>query len=318
MRRSRSLLSAWPILIVLSITFLWREALANPAVENIAGRYAPVFLTEAKRYNIPLAVDFDGDWKANNNNTNYDAFLNKFPTFVQNPYASGFSITPTVYYETIETKTHIFLTYYLFFPHDAGDYHTFESGNPRGGHNNDSTSMMVVASKDGNEVRVITQDSGIMASFPKSETRQYHGRPVLVLSSGNHTLRAMRSWGDRLPEELTEDRRKIFLYTHGEDGHKYQLVNIHVSLWPQRANKDLFDKFVRGIGVQLTGKNAPWAPWARSFSDPVVSKQDRGLAESFFDPFRVLVSGACHTIPKDQCSGEYVVNPYSQELGEKK
>lgn len=310
MRKMSNFFSGWLILIVLNIITLGSDAMAKPAVESVAGKYAPVFLTEAKRYNIPLAVDFDGDWKTSNNNVNYDAFLGKFPTFVQNPYASGFPIKPTVYYETIETKTHIFLTYYLFFPHDAGDYHIFEPGDPRGGHNNDSTSMMVVVSKDGKEMRVITQDSGIMASFPKNETRQYLGHPMLVLSSGNHTLRTMRSWGDKLPEELTEDRRKIFLYSHGEDGNKYQLVNIHDSLWQQRTNKDLFDKFVRGIGVQLTGKNAPWAPWARSFSDPMVSKQDRGLAESFFDPFKVLLSGACHAIPKDQCSGEYVVNPY--------
>lgn len=279
-------------------------------LEAFARKYAPILLTEGKRYNIPTRADADGDWDASNNASNYDKFLAGAREFIQKPYEKDAPYFPTLYYEAIVTSTHLFITYYLFFPHDAGDYHTFEPGDPRGGHNNDATSLMVVVPRSEKPFRVITQDHGRITSMSQTEIRLHGDRPVLEISSGNHALRGLKN-GEKIREEEPEARRQIFLYAHGEKGQEYKLLRVHETLWLQRKNGDLFGGFDGETGVQFKGDHGPWAPWARPFTDSVPGTIGFALgwrlAESFFDPANVLcLSG-------EECSKGYLKNPYTQD-----
>src|SRR3990167_3156824 len=218
-------------------------------LEAFARKYAPILLTEGKRYNIPTRADADGDWDASNNDSNYDKFLAGAREFIQKPYEKDAPYFPTLYYEAIVTSTHLFITYYLFFPHDAGDYHTFEPGDPRGGHNNDATSLMVVVPRSEKPFRVITQDHGRITSMSQTEIRLHGDRPVLEISSGNHALRGLKN-GD------------LFGGFDGETG--VQFKGDH-------------------------GPWAPWArPFTDSVPGMIGFALGWRLAESFFDPANVL------------------------------
>jgi hypothetical protein len=76
--------------------------------EALARRWAPGFLQHASAANperdLPLRVDFDGDWSATNN------WQHLTPAFRARE--------PSVYYSAILTRTHAYLTFTLFYPRD--------------------------------------------------------------------------------------------------------------------------------------------------------------------------------------------------------
>jgi len=275
-------------------------------IEKIARLYAPVFLTEAKRYNIPIPINFDNDWSAENNVANYNLFLQLNPKFVRKPYSKDSKLHPTVYYELIETKNHYFLTYYLFFPFDAGDYHTFEPGHPTGGHNNDATSLMLLVDKKEKTYRLITQHHGKIERFAFQALRRYRRRPVVEITSGNHAIRALKR-GELLKEERVKQRRNVFYYHHGEKGEKYKLLRIYDTIWPKRNYKILFGRFDGGMGMQFKGNHGPWAPWARTFVEKGLFEKAHWPEKTFFDPSDVFCGELLHN-----CSKGYLQNPYKQ------
>lgn len=286
------------------------ETTSNPTL-TIAQKYAPIFLTEAKRYNIPLQVDFDNDWEASNNSQNYNELLETNLNFIQEPYAGEAILEPTIYYELLETETHYYLTYFLFFPHDAGDYHTFEPGDPRGGHNNDATSLFMIVDKASDFFFLLTLHHEELNIHEKTATRLYDDRPMVELTSGNHSLNGMAA-DVFLSEEADEDRRNLFYYHHGEEGENYQLLRIYDTLWPERKNDAIFGKFFEGVGTQFKGEHAPWAPWSRPFvpNQALIPEEERRtLAQSFFAPAALF----CESFAISPCSLEYLENPYAEK-----
>jgi hypothetical protein len=80
---------------------------------DVAARFAPVFrqaLGSSARYDYITRVDFDGDWRGDNNWIN----------------AEHYPLPATVYYNVSETTTHYFIHYAVFHPRD------YKGGNVRG------------------------------------------------------------------------------------------------------------------------------------------------------------------------------------------
>src|SRR4051794_30922816 len=76
--------------------------------EALVQRWAPTFVQHASAANperdLPLRIDFDGDWSATNNWQHLTPALRERE--------------PSVYYSAILTETHAYLTYMLFYPRD--------------------------------------------------------------------------------------------------------------------------------------------------------------------------------------------------------
>lgn len=230
----------------------------------MAAQFAPVFLTEAKRDNIPLAINFDGDWIAANNAEHFKVSLLK----------------PSVYYELLETKTHLFLTYFLFFPFAA------EGEGP----DNPTASLMMIVEKSDHFFNLITFRKEIAQRYSMEELELYQERPLIKLAGSDHTLHPVKK-GGALEKEL---------YHFGGSGQAYDLLRILDTLWPQRKNRDLFETFEGNIGTRFQGPSAPFAPWGLSL-------------EAFADPAGVFLPIFCND-GVSECSDEYVENPYLQSL----
>ncbi len=77
--------------------------------DALAAKYAPVIYQAvsptAPQFDYLAAFEFDGDWKASNNDANIK---------------TATSITPYVYYDVVETKSHYFVRYAFFWPRHGG------------------------------------------------------------------------------------------------------------------------------------------------------------------------------------------------------
>jgi hypothetical protein len=278
-------------------------------------RYAPIFLAERScAYNIPTQVSFDGDWSPLNNESSYEALIDQYGPFILD-YPDLFEAhgISSVYYEVVASVSHIFVTYYLFYPHDAGDGCQYSGPEDPGGHQNDASSVMLILRRDtaGPFIEwVVTMDHGFVAVSRPEEALMVDGKPVIAIRNGTHQMMALRRDNLLLPGE--------FYYRFGLDV-RYSLEPIFTALWPQRANDVLFCLFSKGIGIQYCEEKnkakgrgtPPWAPWAREFKPGKLTKEDllkaRGLAESFFDPIGAFES----LYPDGQVySSEYIYNPY--------
>lgn len=305
---------------------------------HVAERFRPVFVINSTcPYDLPQTVNFDDDWDVLNNERNYSRELQRTnyqnevndAQSLQQLLTKGGRITPEVYYEVIESESHYFMTYYLFYPHDAGDNCAFLPRNPNGGHQNDATSMMMIVRKNesGGTIEYVLNNPhlGISDDTP-DKVKMQDGRPMLIVSSGNHTAASAK------PDEQIPTAGALLAL--GTDV-PYALHHIYDELWPERHNLQVFGTFDGTIdfetyrrksrttndiadamiGVRYRwngiGKNRPpWAPWARGFSTTTFDLEDvrgRGLALSFIDPIKAFAD-----LYRGQTgySTTYVTNPY--------
>lgn len=277
-------------------------------------------------YNIPTRVNFDGDWNVQNNEATYDALLKTHPEIIQTPGKFPQYGVADIYYEAISSKTHVFLTYYLFYPHDASAGCTATTissdGKHLDGHLNDASSLMLIVRKQGTNEKpdgklewVITQDHGDITNTPGPNVKTDGQRPVVQIDNANHYMNTLPS-SAALPGKSTH-----YIFGKTDD---YRLVAIYKNLWPQRKNPTVFGAFnEHGVGVQFMDETEPkpsargtppWAPWAREFNKTNLLKWGlqyalggRGIAASFFDPIQALIG---LYIDVENYSRDYVYHPY--------
>ncbi len=243
------------------------QAAANVARDvEIASRFAPVFhqgLGDKRRYDYITNFDFDGDWRGDNNWDNADD--------------ARFPLRAYVYYAVSETTTHFFVHYAVFHPRDykggtAGGRvlsGIIREGVRRGGrydptglssgavlaHENDMEGCLVVAAKNGAEVkdaRVVFVETMAHDRFLKyvpaqegvegnksafATVRIESRRPELYVEAKGHGIVAFDGGEKQRPTNgslvykfagRADDPEKS---AAGEIG--YALVAISATLWPR-------------------------------------------------------------------------------------
>jgi len=103
------------------------------------------------QYDVPLAANYDGDWDVSNNMTNLGGELT--------------TVTPTIYWDVIETRTHYFLTYGFYWPKSATNETSYVA--------NDTAALQVVIRKFGKVPELITLMSASRSSSQVSEYAAY-------------------------------------------------------------------------------------------------------------------------------------------------
>jgi len=146
------LLTGWLVLMNMDL----RSGLVAPRLRStytplkvdeqlaIATRYAPFVLQAAHpergRQDVPTRIDFDDDLRGDNN---WDDL----------PF---FPLLPTLYYSALETQTHWFLSYHLFYPRDWADLRLGLGDT----HENDGCNLQLVVEKSSERpILLFTQDS---------------------------------------------------------------------------------------------------------------------------------------------------------------
>ncbi|MBT3182784.1 MAG: hypothetical protein HN337_09815 [Deltaproteobacteria bacterium] len=289
-------------------------------MEYVAAEFAPIFIAPLEKekggvckYNIPTLVSFDANWDPLDNEKNYRDLLNKYPDLLKKPDRYLQRGISNVYYEAIASKSHMFITYYLFYPHDAGDGCAYESPTDPGGHQNDASSVMLIIRNENSERKlewIAIQDHGESSHIPADNAFIIDGRPFIGVKNGTHQMNPILTY-DEFPDE--DENYFLGLTT------TYQLAPLFPSLWAQRYNSELFCTFFRNTGMRFCEEQnkaenrgtPPWAPWAREFRvggvAPLYFFGNRGIAQSFTDPIRAfteLYENAFY-------SEEYIYNPYN-------
>jgi hypothetical protein len=233
---------------------------------EIASQFAPVFyqgLGDKRRYDYITNFDFDGDWRGDNNWDNADD--TRFP---QRAY---------VYYAVSETPTHYFVHYAVFHPRDykgsvAGDFtinDIIREGVRRGGrydptglsgeavlaHENDMEGCLVVAQKDGKDLkraRVVFVETLAHDRFLKyvpaaavgevgksafAAVRLESGRPELYVEANGHGIVAFNN----SEKQARSNKSLVYKFTgRADDPEKsssdeigYALIPISTTLWPR-------------------------------------------------------------------------------------
>lgn len=113
------------------------ETFVEPAFyRQLAYRWAPFLVHDtASKWNADMIgrIDFDGDWRSNNNWDNLPA--------------NG--IAPWLYYDVLETPTHWFLHYHTFHPRDWNNSFFGTCGPDPDCHENDTENLLIMVQKDG-------------------------------------------------------------------------------------------------------------------------------------------------------------------------
>ncbi|MBI1853300.1 MAG: hypothetical protein HYR85_23425 [Planctomycetes bacterium] len=156
-----------------------RDASPPPVVDRDlewARRYSPFVYqaTDRKRgrEDLPCNVDFDGDLIGNDNWENIERFR----------------LTPTVYYASLETETHRFLTFHLFHPRDWAPIRL---------------GLQDVHENDGENFQVVVEKAS--------------GRPVLLFAQAHYRGRAYAR--DRATFRDGDVRVRDSFVTLDDDGH---------------------------------------------------------------------------------------------------
>ncbi|UII26920.1 beta/gamma crystallin family protein [Fulvivirga maritima] len=233
---------------------------------DVTGTYA-----ENGKSDYITAINYDGDWNAENNWENLSTYGNDL-------YAH-------VYYSVVETSTHWYIIYAFFHPRDWTDiallYYLDQ-------HENDLEGILMMIEKDGSTYGAlrgaVTVSHSDFFSFTPSgspltnghenidgtlQFANYNGEmhPVTAQEAKGHGLKAWPQYdinGDGIiyypsMNDIAEKPADEY------DNHvEYKLVNIFESngLWAQRNNTALFYDAggdFRGNNFKDGGANAPWA-----------------------------------------------------------
>lgn len=102
---------------------------------NLAGFWSPILYQDVgsnPEEDIPIPVDFDGDWSGLNNWNNIGKYAK----------GSSLALNPSTYWSVVESETHYFISYNLF-------YATHNPQGSLGDHENDMEGMMFTIRKPG-------------------------------------------------------------------------------------------------------------------------------------------------------------------------
>jgi hypothetical protein len=167
----RALMTAL-FLLVLLITPVQAGATSETAVIL---RWAPVIHQQdndqnpLSRENIFTVANFDLDWRMNNNWGN----LPYYP-----PGAA-------VYYSLVESDTHYFIGYYLYYPRHIGKVQ----------HEHDMAGVLAVVQKGSEQLELLlTYNHNEFLKWNGSHVRLEAGHPSLVVSAGTHEISLVKTY----------------------------------------------------------------------------------------------------------------------------
>ena len=211
---------------------------------QIAQQFAPVFIVENQcDSNIPTRLNFDGNWDLRDNAENYQKLIQAKET-----------VQPTIYYQVKESKTHYFLTYYLYYPIDKqfGCSGLFS-------HPNDASSLIMIVKKGKGKNKVqlewiVTSDHSQMDATKGSDLHTLQNHPLIRITNSTHGMRVVSDG------KLNSFPVKTF---HRFNPKNYSLESTK-SIWEKRHDSKVFqDVTPQKEGKQFVGRRAGWAPWAR-------------------------------------------------------
>lgn len=283
-------------------------------------RFAPAYAQKVSsahpERDLPLPINFDGDWDATNN------WRHLTP--------SERSRTPAVYGAAVLTKTHAYLTYTLFYPRDWTTPFCVQLIC----HDNDLESVLLVAERpsvahpDGKLVLVETKAHNSYPSMlAKDLAFDAAGHPLLRVQSEGHGTYPVPASG-----HLDETSRVRFVPPgdHAAAGLRsrgYTLLSLHDTLWAHRAANAEDGRlwsagdtgFLGYRGAREGRRGGVLGDWMAQSEyhggvrPPWGLQADPGTrGDWFFDP--AFVEVARHPKALKGASTDYVYNPYLDEL----
>lgn len=144
-----TVLSGAMINIPLSEAASTASSLSAQEQSNLAGFWSPILYQDVgsnPEEDIPVSVNFDGDWSGLNNWNNIGKYAK----------GSNLALNPSTYWSVVESETHYFISYNLF-------YATHNPQGSLGDHENDMEGMMFTIRKPGTAKangNIVTNPSG--------------------------------------------------------------------------------------------------------------------------------------------------------------
>ncbi len=206
--------------------------------QRIAARYAPVFhvgLASDPRFDYPTSLDFDGDWRTENN--------------AANASASGFRPPAHVYYWLAETETNYFIFYGLYFPVDdeavAADRRArardndfevclvvVEKGSQAGSPTSENISrqerLALIETVQDGRLEAFLPNAGLLGAFRPAPVEE--GRAILFVAPRGHRVTPYESGMER-----SSGARDVLLYRYGgraEETGSYRRDEVGYDLLP--------------------------------------------------------------------------------------
>jgi len=238
----------------------------NMPVPSVSYKNAPIFIFNADcSYNMPARLDFDGNKNLHDNAQSLEKLLK-----------GGKELVPTVYTKTKESKTHYFVTYYLYYPKDMGVNCTglFTA------HDNDASSLVIIvrkkkASQPEKIEWLVTADHGNKTAIKPENLVFKKGHPLVQIVNGTHGMFAINEEGvSRLSSEsaLVVDNSLTQLNHLVNASKLYQLKKAE-EIEALKGNSKVFqcNEETPKKCDQFVGSRGAWAPWARQlgYTDPI-------------------------------------------------
>lgn len=227
------------------LTFV-NSAQADASVPmDVVLRWAPVIEQQnysanpVDRVNVFTKVNFDQDWRTNNNSLNL-------------PFVSV--VDPAVYYSLVESTTHYFVGYYLYYPRYGGEQE----------HENDMIGVLMALRKPGVEAEnvemILSYSNGKWKQWESFKNLSFKSRFMISIQSGIHEIETLRT--------LTKPGDLLF-YPHSSDLYKerqyYRLTDL-TELWERRnyiGPGHVFSRWGYFDGYYYTNTTVPWI-WAHN------------------------------------------------------
>jgi hypothetical protein len=246
--------------IAVMLFTLVNSAQVNASVPmDVVLRWAPVIeqqhysTSPIDRVNVFTRVNFDQDWRTNNNSMNIP-FVN--------------AVDPAVYYSLAESTTHYFVGYYLYYPRYGGKQE----------HENDMIGALIALRKPGlwaeNVDMILSYSNGKWKRWKDNNILSSNKRFMISVKSGFHEIE---------PLDTSPKLDAMLFYPHGDSLHKegkyYCLENL-ADLWQRRDDigpGHVFSRWGYFDGYYYKDMAAPWVwthnriPW---LSNPGELMQD--------------------------------------------
>ncbi|BBB91972.1 MAG TPA: hypothetical protein PKA28_06155 [Methylomusa anaerophila] len=250
----------------------------TPAAGNadLIWQWAPVIYQQddhqnpIARENVFTVVNFDRDWRTNNN-------------WINLPY---YSPNAAVYYSLVESDTHYFIGYYLYYPRHAGGTN----------HEHDMIGAMAVvqkkADKSGQLELLLTYSNNEWLKLGGSQVKVENGHPILTVRAGTHGISNRQAPGTGGTYPLLPNGARSDTTARGN----YQLVDLQ-ELWQNRNDIGQNRTFSRWGYFDSNSYLNTGAPWAWQYRGINWLAKPAELAQ--------LIQGVQNK------PGTYLTNPYS-------
>ena len=233
----------WAMIGIMLLALVNAAQAAAAVPMDVVLRWAPVIgqqnysTNPVDRVNVFTRVNFDRDWRTNNNSMNIP-FVN--------------AVEPAVYYSLVESTTHYFVGYYLYYPRYEGKQE----------HENDMTGVLIALHKPGlgaeNMAMLLSYSNGKWKRWQASNTLSSKKRFMISITSGSHEIEVSGA---------SPNPGVLLFYPHGgnlyQERNYYRLVNL-AELWQRRDDigpGHIFNRWGYFDGYYYKNTAAPWV-WA--------------------------------------------------------